>query len=103
MLSRISLRSSGLQERTHYKRLIIRELVFLVDLLALALVRTERAGDGGIARVRVRAAAAGARGDFFAGDCGRLADQAAAGAAHQIDVDVIVMIDVGARREHRGE
>ena len=33
----------------------------------------------------------------------RLADDAPRGAAHQVDVDVIVMIDVGARRQHGRE
>ena len=44
-----------------------------------------------------------ARGDLLARHRGRLADQAPRGAAHQIDVDVIVVIDVGARRQHGGE
>src|SRR4029079_113748 len=76
----------------------------LVDLLALAaLARTYRAGDGGFARIRVRAAPLRARSDLLAGDGGGLADQAAAGTAHQVHVDVIAVIDVRARRQHRGE
>ena len=47
----------------------------------------------GVARPR-------ALGDDLAGDRGRLADAAAARTPHQVDVDVIVVIDVGARREH---
>src|SRR3982750_755393 len=53
-----------------------------------ALARTQRAGHGGIARIRIGIAPARSRGDLFAGDGGGLADQAAAGAAHQIDVGV---------------
>jgi hypothetical protein len=44
-----------------------------------------------------------ARRDLLARERGRLADHALAGAARQIDVDVIVVIDVGARRQHGAE
>ena len=47
--------------------------------------------------------AARALGDDVARDSGRFADVAAAGAAHQVHVDMIVVIDVGARRQHGGE
>ena len=43
------------------------------------------------------------RGNLLARDRGRLADHALAGAAHQVDVDVIVVIGIGARRQHGGE
>ena len=38
--------------------------------------------------------------DFLAGDRGRLANDALAGAAHQIDVNVIVVIGIGAGSQH---
>ncbi len=44
-----------------------------------------------------------ALGDDFAWNCRRFADAAAAGAPHQIDVNVIVVIDVGAGRQYGGE
>src|ERR1700679_2472359 len=87
--------------------LLVFELVFLVDLLA-ALARGGRL----LARERsrhrrftrsIRVALHGARGDFLAGDGSRLADQTPRGAAHQVHMDVVVVIGVGARREHRGE
>jgi hypothetical protein len=83
---------------------IVLELVFLVDPLAMlarrrALVRAERSRHELLAR-GVGIALHGARGDLLAGDGGGLADQAPRGAAHQIDVDVIVMIGVRAGREH---
>src|SRR5689334_19046831 len=85
------------------RRLLVREFVFLVDLGLAAepggLLAAERARDRGVARgigvARIRA-----RGDLFAGDGGGLADDAAAGAAHQVDVNVIVVETVGARRQH---
>src|SRR5215471_4844988 len=40
-----------------------------------------------------------ARGDFLAGDGGWLAQHLATRATHQVDVDVIVVIDVRARRQ----
>src|SRR5262249_58410067 len=43
------------------------------------------------------------RRDLLAGDGGRLADDAARGAAHQIDMDMIGVMRVGARRQHRVE
>ncbi len=47
-----------------------------------------------------RPAIAGARGDFLAGDRRRLTDAAAATAPHQVHVNVIIVIDVGAGSEH---
>src|ERR1700726_2612172 len=85
-------------------RLIVLELVFLVDLLALVPARrlfspAERSGHVRFAR-GVRVARACPRGDFRARDGGGFADEAPGGAAHQVDVDVIIVIGVGAWREH---
>src|SRR5262245_54027975 len=63
-------------------------------------LRADRAGDAGVA---AGVAATGAGGDQFAGDGGRIADRAAARAAHQVHMDVVVVVDVRARREHGGE
>ena len=64
----------------------------------------DRAGDAeGAAAVFGGVARAGTLGHDFAGDRGRLADIGPAAPAHQIDVNVIVVIDVGARRQHGGE
>src|SRR6202140_2580080 len=99
--------SGSNRERERALALIVLELVFLVDLLAL-LVRmhvpraAERSGDKGFAR-GVRVAPRRPRGDFLARHRLWLANQPPRGAAHQIDVDVIVVIDVGARRQHGGE
>src|SRR5579872_2901895 len=51
----------------------------------------------------VRIAPRGMRGDLLAGNGGGLADQPAGGAAHQIEVNVVIVIGIGARREHGGE
>src|SRR5438876_11877084 len=77
--------------------LLVLEFVFFVDLVVPApmrcgLLRPQRSRDirfargGGVAR-------AGAGRDLLARDRLRLADDAPRGAAHQVDVDVIVMID----------
>src|SRR5580704_1092150 len=67
----------------------------------------DRSGDAGVAIVVAvmlrRKARAHARGGDFARDRRGLADMAAVIVPHQIDVDVIVVIDVGARRQHGGE
>src|SRR5579871_6134878 len=85
---------------------IVLELVFLVDLVAMPVTTrgpsAERSRDELPAR-GVRIAPCGMRGDLLAGNGGGLADQAAGGAAHQIEVNVVVVIGVGARREHGGE
>src|SRR6202166_4415799 len=100
--------SGSNRERERALALIVLELIFLVDLLAL-LVRmrrvlraAERSGDERFAR-HVGVAAAGPRSDFLARHRLWLANQPPRGAAHQVDVDVIVVIDVGARRQHGGE
>ena len=49
------------------------------------------------------AGAPGARGDLLARHRARIAGAMAVAPAHQIDVDVIVVMDVGARRQHGGE
>src|SRR4051812_48585507 len=80
------------------------ELVFLVDLArrgTVCLAAAERTRRPGLTRCGVGgSAAAGTCGDLIAGYRSRLADQAAAGAAHQIDVDMVLMVTVGARRQH---
>src|SRR6187551_3626985 len=86
--------------------LLVHEFVFFVDLVVVpvpsghGLAAAERTRDIGLAAGSVSVASAGAAGDFLAGDGGRLADDAAAGAAHQIEMDVIVVRCVGARRQH---
>src|SRR5258708_27851125 len=91
---------------TKTKSLVL-EFVFLVDL-AVRLVRrrqllaAERSRDESFAR-GVGVAAAGAGCDLFARHRRRLADDAARGAAHQVHMNVIVVIDVGAPRQHGGE
>ena len=64
-----------------------------------ALAATDRSRHVGFAR-GIGAALPGAAGNLLARRRGGLADGALALAAHQIDVDVIVVIDVGARRQH---
>src|SRR5579871_6357380 len=91
----MSLRSCGLPSHV---------LLILVVFAVLALARSflagaERASNAGIAR-GIGITARGAGGDLLPGDRRRLADYGAAGATHQVDVDVIVVIDVGARRQH---
>src|SRR5579864_9072137 len=85
---------------------IVLELVFLVDLLAVPVATrgpsAERSRHELLAR-GVRVAPCGTRGDLLAGNGGGLADQAAGGAAHQIEVNVVIMIGVGAGREHGGK
>src|SRR5436305_10701801 len=82
-------------------------LVILVVMLRLrgAVTRTTERDRSGIATIlrREATAAAGARGDLVAGDGRGLADDAAARAPHQVDVNVIVVILVRARRQHGGE
>src|SRR5215468_11103141 len=62
--------------------------------------RRERAGDSRIALDRV---SRGARGDLLARDGVRVARAMAVTPTHQIDVDVVVVIDVRAGRQHRAE
>src|SRR5438128_1812002 len=62
--------------------------------------RCERAGNARVALDRV---SRGARGDLFARDSVRVARAMAVTPAHQIDVDVVVVIDVRAGRQHRAE
>src|SRR5579872_5428488 len=85
---------------------IVLELVFLVDLLAMPVTTrglgSERSRHELPAR-GVRIAPRGMRGDLLAGNGGGLADQPAGGAAHQIEVNVVIVIGIGARREHGGE
>src|ERR1700731_1118347 len=87
--------SGSNRERERALALIVLELVFLVDLLALlvrmrrALRTAERSRDKRVAR-GVGVAPRRPRGDFLARHRLWLADQAPRGAAHQIDVDVIV-------------
>src|SRR5262245_65603946 len=65
--------------------------------------RRERASDGGLAGAADAVARARARGDLLARDRVRIAGTMAIAPAHQIDVDMIVVIDVRARREHGGK
>src|SRR5262249_39390897 len=62
--------------------------------------RCERAGDPGVVLDRV---ARGARGDLFARHSVRVARAMAVAPTHQIDVDMVVVIDVRAGRQHRAE
>src|SRR5262249_52477995 len=62
--------------------------------------RCKRAGDARIALARV---SRGARGNFFARNSVRVARAMAVAPTHQIDVDVVVVIDVRARRQHGAE
>jgi len=62
----------------------------------------DRTGDARVAVVD-GVAAAGALGDDFARDRGRFADAAPTRAAHQIHVDVVIVIHVGAGREYGRE
>src|SRR5215472_14994226 len=62
--------------------------------------RCERAGDPGVVLDRV---ARGARGDLFARHGVRVARAMAVAPTHQIDVDMVVVIDVRAGRQHRAE
>src|SRR6266404_9785033 len=63
-------------------------------------VRGERAGDATIALARV---ARGTRGHLLSRHGVRIAGAMAIAPAHQIDVDMVVVIDVRARRQHRAE
>ena len=74
----------------------------ITERAPVARLGLDRAGDGGLAMLR-GVARPRALGDHLARNGGRLADVAAVIAPHQIDVDVIVMIDVGAGRQHGGE
>src|SRR5262245_29983000 len=65
--------------------------------------RRDRPGDGGVAGPTHAVARARTRGDLLARDRVRIAGAVAVAPAHQIDVDVIVVMDVRARREHGGE
>src|SRR6516225_5008842 len=62
--------------------------------------RCERAGDPGVVLDRV---SRGARGDLFARHGVRVARAMAVAPTHQIDVDMVVVIDVRAGRQHRAE
>src|SRR5262249_40633601 len=62
--------------------------------------RCKRAGDARIALARV---SRGARGNFLARNSVRIARPMAVAPAHQIDVDVDVVLDVRAGRQHRAE
>src|SRR4051812_48983064 len=94
VLARLSLRQSE-------TRLLVLEFVFLVDAaarpvpMARGFAAAERSRHERLAR-RIGIALRGARGDFLTGHRRRLADHALAGAAHQVDVDMIVVINVGA-------
>src|SRR5262245_17150658 len=61
--------------------------------------RCERAGDPGV----LDRVARGARGDLFARHGVRVARAMAVAPTHQIDVDMVVVIDVRAGRQHRAE
>src|SRR5258708_36171242 len=56
-----------------------------------------------MARIALDRVSRGARGDLFARDSVRVARAMAVAPAHQIDVDVVVVIDVRAGRQHRAE
>src|SRR5262249_17012611 len=64
------------------------------------LATRDRTGDPGIASAGV---ARGTRRDFFARYGVRVARAVTVAPAHQIDVDVVVVIDVRTRRQHPGE
>ena len=66
-------------------------------------ILAERAGDARIGPPGIAAIACGARRDHFAGHRLRIADLVPAAAPHQIDMDVVVVEAVGARRQHGGE
>src|SRR4051794_24245540 len=84
--------------------LVLVILIVVLRLRGAVMAATERDRSGVAAILRGEAAAAaGARGDLIAGHGRRLTDDAAARAAHQVDVDVIVVILVRSRREHSGE
>ena len=80
--------------------LFVLEFVFLVDLVALFVPRRLRFAAAERSRYERLARSIGIalrrpRGDLLARDRGRLADRALAGAAHQVNVDVIVVIGIG--------
>src|SRR5258708_5875569 len=80
---------------------IIIVVLRLGDAMAGATER-DRAGITCVMRCKAPTPA-GSRCDLVAGHRGRLADDAAARAPHQVDVNVIVVIGVGAGRKHGGE
>src|ERR1700691_1192163 len=99
MTDRSALRERPSRARMALMRLLVFELVFLVDLLVVlvhgrGLVAAERSRHRLLTR-GIRIVLHGARGDFLAGDGGGLADQTPRGAAHQVDVNVGVVIDGG--------
>src|SRR5437868_13996853 len=85
--------------------LLVLEFVFLVDADAMFVATqsgpaaAERSGHERLAR-GIGVALPCPRRDLLTRHGARLADHTPAGAAHQIDVDMIVVIDVRARRQH---